>query len=71
MTSSGARWWQWLLAGAAFFAIFIIAGRYGRYHVGTFLGLIVPIVAIVGWSVCWVVGFIRLVKWMWSLRNAG
>jgi len=57
------KWWQWLLAGAAFFAVSVIIGPVADKHGhGSFPGLVVSIVAIVASSACWVVAFIRFVK---------
>ena len=71
MRWSGLKWWQWLLAGSLSGAVAIIAGPVAdRHGYGTFAGLIVSMVAWVGWAVCWVVGFVRFVRWAWSSRKS-
>ena len=71
MSQSNLRWWQWLLAGIGCCAVAIISGPVAdRHGYATFAGLIVSILAFTACSVCWVVGSIRLAKWIWSKRNS-
>jgi hypothetical protein len=70
MNPSGLKWWQWLLVGAAFFAVFVIIGpEADRHGYGSPVTLLASIVAAAAWSASWVVGFMRFVKWLWSLKR--
>lgn len=62
------KWWQCLLVGAGFFALAVFAGPVAdRYRYATFAGLLVSIAAFITSTVFWVIGFMRLVKRIWSL----
>ena len=70
MSPSDLKWWkERVLIGAGFFVVGVITGPMAHQHgYGTFAGLIVTILAWIACSVCWVVGLIRFVKWVWSMR---
>jgi len=71
MARSALNWWQWLLFGLGCFAVAIITGPLAdRHGYATFAGLIASLVSLTAGSVCFVVAFIRFVKWIWSLRNS-
>jgi type VI protein secretion system component VasK len=71
MSRLNLKWWQWLLIGTGFCAVAIITGPMAdRYGYATFAGLMVSILAWTAFSICWVLGFVRFVKWVWSIRSS-
>jgi hypothetical protein len=71
MNRLSLKWWHWLLVGSGFCVVAVISGPMAdRHGYGTLASLIVSIFAWIGFSICWIVGFLRLVKWVWSLRSS-
>lgn len=70
MSTPNAKWWHWLLIGAAFGVVAIVTGPVAdRRGWATPLTLAVSLVALTGCTVSWVVGAIRLVKWLYSFLH--
>jgi MFS family permease len=63
--------WQWLLFGAGCFVVGIVTGPMAdRNGYATFPGLLVSLFAFTSGTVCFIVGFIRFVKWIWPPGNS-
>ena len=64
-------WWQWLLLGAALFAVAVVTGPMADRHAyATSATFTVSILAVITSTVCWVVGFIRFAKWVWKMKSS-
>ena len=62
------NWWQWLSVGAGCYGLGIVIGPLAdRHGYGSYPGLIVSILAETAGTVCFVLGFLRFVKWIWFL----
>ena len=60
-------WWQWLLMGTGFLLLAIAMGPVvDRSGHGTLATLILSLAALTISTVCWVLGAMRLAKWLWS-----
>lgn len=63
MKSPNVSWWQWLIGAAVCAAIAIVTGPVAdRHGYGTLPGLVISILAWVGCSVSFLVGFMRFLK---------
>src|SRR5579884_2709104 len=70
MSQRTLTWWQWFLIGSACIVLAIIMRPIAdRHGYATSPGFVFSILAVIGWSVCWVIAIIRLGKWVWSLRK--